>query len=132
MSGLTTLAEIDAAKRVSDTVNLHLVAQTDIKDATGKWVAFLLCDGTSDGNLYDEKDDAIRHQSDPKACCYLKITPDGISVQDAVHYLRINRHPMIDTTAPEHKINPYLYPRYSNLSGAQKRNLERHLRGNHG
>lgn len=50
----------DAAKRVSDWYNLHRVAQGI--DAVGKWLAFALQDGTSDGILYDTKLDAIRHQ----------------------------------------------------------------------
>lgn len=118
----------DAAKRMSDTVNLHLVAASDILDVVGKWVAFKLEDGTTDGSLYDRKDDAVSHQSIPKRCCYLKITPDGITEKDAGTFLKVNRHPYIDTTAPEHVINPSLYPRYSNLSAQQKAALNRQLR----
>lgn len=116
----------DAAKRCSDTVNLHItaaIAQGDIDVAMGKWIAIKLEDGSSDNTLYDTKDDAIKYQSNPKLCCYIKIPPDGMTLKHAESYLRINRHPMIDTTAPEHIINPYIFPRFSNLNYAQKQIL---------
>jgi hypothetical protein len=119
----------DAAKRLSDTVALHFLAATDKMDPVGQWCAFRLDDGTSDGALYPSKDDAMRHQkSDPKLYCYLEITPDGISPKDARHFLKINRHPMIDTTAPEHIINPSIFPRFSNLTPAQKQEAARQER----
>lgn len=100
----------DAARRISDTVKLHLVAASDIMNAVGKWCVFALRDGMSDGVLYDSKEDAVRiHKSRAKDYCYLKITPDGINQRDAWHFLKANRHPMIDTTAPEHVINPMIY-----------------------
>lgn len=116
----------DAAKRLSDAVNLHItvaISQGDIAGAYGKWVAAKLEDGSSDGALYDTKQQAVDHQSNPKICCYVKIPPDGMSVQDAWTFLKVNRLPMIDTTAPEHVINPRVYPRFSNLTAEQKRTL---------
>lgn len=115
----------DAARRLSDIVSQHMVDASDVWEIVGKWCAFHLDNGVSDGNIYLTKDDAIRHQSNPKSYCYLKLTPDGITPKDAMHFLRINRHPMIDTTSPEHVINPAIYPRFSNLSPAQKRELKR-------
>jgi hypothetical protein len=52
----------DAAKRATDAINLHLLAQgwDAIKEC---WIAFKLEDGSSDGTLYDSKQDAARHQS---------------------------------------------------------------------
>lgn len=118
----------DAAQRISDTVALHLTAADDIHDVVGQWCAFHLDDGLTDGSLYPSKDDAIRYQKgDPKNYCYLKLTPDGITVNDAWHYLKTNRHPMIDTTAPEHVINPKLYPRFSNISKPEQRRLQRDI-----
>lgn len=115
---------IDAGKRISDTVSLHLLVTSDLLNNVGRWCAFRLQDGTSDNAVYDTKEDAIRHQKgDPKQYCYLKITPDGITLKDAMSYLKINRHPMIDTTAPEHIINPNIFPRFSNLSNTQKQSL---------
>lgn len=114
----------DAAKRISDTVNLHLVATTDPMENVGKWCVFALVDGKTDGVAYDSKDDALRHTRHSKDHCYLQITPDGISQKDALHFLRINRHPMIDTTAPEHVIGPQLFPRFSNLSPRTRQQMK--------
>lgn len=50
----------DAAKRVSDTYNLHRIA--DHYGNIGYWIACSLADGTSDNTLYQSKQDAIRHQ----------------------------------------------------------------------
>lgn len=115
----------DAAQRISDTVSLHLVAATDLhEEVVGQWCAFRLDDGRSDNTVYPTKDDAIRHQKgNPKDYCYLKITPDGIRPKDAWHFLKVNRHPFIDTTAPEHVINPAIFPHMSNLSPRQRRRV---------
>jgi hypothetical protein len=120
-------ANQDAAKRISDTVALHLTAANDLVDCVGCWCAFKLEDGTSDGAIYDTKNDAIYHQlGNSKDYCYLKIPPDGITVKDAWHFLKINRHPLIDTTAPEHIINPRIFSRFSNLTPAQRQTLAQH------
>lgn len=104
-------AELDAAQRISDCVSLHLVVATDImQEAVGMWAAFKLEDGTSDNNLYPTKEIAISKQKGiAKNYCYLKITPDGISRKDAMHFLRANRNQMVDTTAPEHVVNPKIF-----------------------
>lgn len=122
---LNELQELaDAAKRIVDTVSLHFAAASDILDPAGKWCAFSLEDGTSDGHLYDSKVDAMRHQPrNPKLYCYMKLTPDGINIRDATRFLVINRNPAIDTTSPEHIINPRIYKRFSNLSSSQKQTL---------
>lgn len=117
-------ADMDAGKRFADAVNLHLqaaMASGDLMDAVGQWVAISLADGSSDGNLYPDKETAVFNQHYPKDNGYIKITPDGITPQDALKLLRLMRNPMIDNTAPEHIINPYFFPRFSNLSPAQKR-----------
>jgi hypothetical protein len=127
--------EKDSAQRIADAVSLHLTAANDIMDAVGKWCVFALADGRSpDGNtLYDSKDDALRLvKGNAKDYCYLKITPDGITPKDAYHFLKVNRHPMIDTTAPEHRINPVLMPHMSNLTARQKRAINDEMRRNAG
>lgn len=125
----------DDAKRCSDNVNLHVaaaIAQGDLMGAVGKWVAIKLDDGSSpDHNaLYDTKAQAVEHQSNPKHCCYVQIPPDGMPAKHAAAYLRANRHPFIDTTAPVEVINPHIYPRFSNLTRAQKRALKEELKRN--
>lgn len=120
--------DLDTANRCSDAVNLHLqaaIAQGDIMGAVHKWIAVKLSDGSSDGNLYDTKDDALKHVTgDPKHWCYIQIPPDGMSVKDAMHFLKISRHPMIDTTAPPPIQHSQMFPRFSNLSAAQKRKAQ--------
>lgn len=76
----------DRAQRVSDTVNNHLVGT--LGGAAGRWVAVRLSDGTSDGQLYDTKSDAVRHQLHETQCAYICITPDGMSPSSAALYLR--------------------------------------------
>jgi len=121
-----SIDDMDAATRIKDTVSLHLVAASDLMDVVGHWCAFKLRDGTGDNTLYPSKDEAISHQlGNPKDYCYLRITPDGISVKDALVYLRMNRNPLIDTTAPEHIINPVLFPRFSNLTPTQRETLRK-------
>jgi hypothetical protein len=129
-----TQANKDAAQRISDAVSLHITAASDVWDIVNKWTVFRLTDGSSpDGNtLYDSKDDAVRTmRGHAKDYCYLKITPDGIRLKDAWHFLRINRHPMIDTTAPEHIINPKLMPHMSNLTRRQRRAIAAETRRMH-
>jgi len=116
----------DAGQRIVDTVNLHLIAQSDIMENVGRWCVFSLSDGRSDGVVYDTKDDALRHHKLAKNYCYLKITPDGITLRDALSFLRISRLPWIDTTAPESLINPHYFPQFSNLTVSQRAALQRH------
>lgn len=117
---------IDAAKRISDTISLHVLVTSDLMENVGRWCAFKLQDGTSDGETYPTKDDAMRLQKgDPKLYCYIKIPPDGMPLNHAATYLRICRHPMIDNTAPEHVISPAIFQRFSNLTTEQKRDLAR-------
>lgn len=111
----------DAGKRLADGVSLALLSETDVMDVVNKWMTFKLEDGSTNHVLYDTKDEAVRDMKGrSKDHCYLKITPDGITQKDACGFLRINRHPMIDTTAPEHVIGPQIFPRFSNLTSAQK------------
>jgi hypothetical protein len=79
----------DAAKRCSDAVNLHILA--DSLGAIGKWVAIRLSDGGSDGVLYDTKSDAVRSQLHERQCAYVCVTPDGMSPRAAESYLKTVR-----------------------------------------
>lgn len=122
----------DAAQRISDAVALHFTAAGhDFYDnVVNRWAVFRLSDGRSpDGNtLYGSKDEAVHFQKGrSKDMCYLKLV-DAISPKDAWHFLRVNRHPMVDTTAPEHVINPQLMPHMSNLTRRQRRAIGEHHR----
>lgn len=125
---MPSMQDIDAGRRLSDAITLHLsaaTAQGDMFAAVGRWVAAKLEDGSTDGILYETKDEAVRGQSLPKICCYVKIPPDGMPAHDALRYIQINRNPMIDTTSPEHIINPFIFKRHSNLTPAQRKEAQR-------
>lgn len=77
----------DAAKRLSAAINLHIHAQGDA--AYFRIIAFRLDDGRSDNNLYDNRDDAIRHtRSKPGVWAYAQIHPTGSSPREAESALR--------------------------------------------
>ena len=70
--------EIDRAHRASDVVNLHVLA-----GAAGRWVALRLSDGSSDGNTYDSKAEAVRFQLHEQQCAYIRIPPEGMTPRQA-------------------------------------------------
>lgn len=76
----------DRARRASGAVTLAMLAQG--RGIVGRWMALRLSDGGSDGNVYDRKSDAIRHQLHPKQCAYVCLTPEGMSPRQAENYLR--------------------------------------------
>jgi hypothetical protein len=76
----------DAGKRISETINLHVIG-----GSVGKWAAFRIADGGSDGIPYDSRREAIEHQLHEQYCCYMQVTPDGITPMDAARFLLINR-----------------------------------------
>lgn len=77
---------IDAGQHCADAVNLALSL-----GGQGKWIAIRLSDGKSDGNLYDYKREAIKHQLHEFQCAYIKIPPGGMTKQDAIQYLGVMR-----------------------------------------
>jgi hypothetical protein len=83
----------DAAKRVSDTYNLHRTAGDALGiEAVGKWFACRLDEGTSDGVLYDSKSDCIRHQHhNEQMYMFSKIVPSTMTYCDAEVMLRVSR-----------------------------------------
>lgn len=83
----------DAARRAFDIVNAY-VTFTDFSHRIRCWVALRLADGGSDGNLYESKRDAVRHQSDEKLCAYFSYrnAPNGFtSAKDAQLYMDYHR-----------------------------------------
>ncbi len=84
------LAHSDAAKRLSDTFNLHRVAAQ--YDSINKWFAVRLHDGTSDGVLYDSKSDCIRHQGhNEQFYAFIKIIPCMMTPCEAEVLLNVHR-----------------------------------------
>lgn len=83
---------LDAGKRVSDTINSHLVLYRPWY-LQNKWMAFRLADGTTDNVLYDSKRDAVRHQSDEFKCFYVSFRNcgAGCTPREAAIWLVMNR-----------------------------------------
>jgi hypothetical protein len=79
----------DVAKRASDEIRLHLLADKD--RAIESWIAIRLSDGGSDGVLYPFKHIAVRHQLHEQQCAYIKIPIGGVSPREAEVFLRFNR-----------------------------------------
>jgi hypothetical protein len=82
----------DAARRMSDIINLTITFNGvwEIKD---KWMAFRLSDGSTDGALYDTRQDAINHQSNPQWCAYQSFRNllSGAKPLDCQIFLDVNR-----------------------------------------
>lgn len=79
----------DASKRISDAYNLHIVCGA----RRGQVMAFSLADGTSDGVLYDSREDAVSHQHHNEARRgYIRIGPGRMTVCEAASQLRWQRH----------------------------------------
>lgn len=76
----------DRARRCSEAITLALLGQG--RGVVGKWIAVRLSDGRSDGNVYDRKSDAVRHQIHETQCAYICVPPDGMTVKQADTYLR--------------------------------------------
>jgi hypothetical protein len=77
----------DDAKRLADAVNLHIHAQGN--EAAYKAMAFRLEDGSSDGTLYDTRDDALRAvDNKPGVWGVLQIPPTGTTAIEMVSALK--------------------------------------------
>lgn len=79
----------DSARRMADAINLHW--SVNHWACIGRWVAFRLSDGGSDGVLYDSKRDAVRHQFHEYQCAYVRIIRDQMSVCEAHTFLEVSR-----------------------------------------
>ena len=106
----------DAARRISDTVSLHLLADPDGNHQ--KWCAFKLSDGTSDGVVYDDPIAAADHQTFYKACAYIQIHRGGISPKAASVMLAYYR-----TVYENGKLPPTLVAYQRALEAAQRSKL---------
>jgi hypothetical protein len=83
---------IDAAKKLADTVNSYAVAYP-ASQLAHMWLAIRLADGSYDGTIYQTRRDAVRHQSDEKLCAYISLAnaPGGMTVRDAFEFLAYHR-----------------------------------------
>ena len=82
----------DAAKRASDIINSHR-AFIPWDELSHKWLAIRLSDGGFDGNLYDSKRDAVRHQLDEFLCAYVcfRNLVGGSTPKEMELFLKFNR-----------------------------------------
>lgn len=77
----------DDGKRLSDAVAVAIAA-----GGRGRWIAARLSDGGTDGNVYDTRGDAIRHQLHEEQCCYVLIPPMGqMPPHEATAFLEFHR-----------------------------------------
>lgn len=86
----------DVGKRAADWYNLHVAAlHAQRKSMADPWprryIAIRLSDGGSDGEIYDTREDAIRHQVHEQFCAYFYLVPDGITSEDALRFIMLNR-----------------------------------------
>lgn len=80
----------DAANRMRDAVNLHVVAGTfGIRERHLCWLAIRLEDGRSDGNLYESRADAVRHTTNRETgWFYVKVGADSMGEREAIIVLQ--------------------------------------------
>lgn len=83
---------LDAGKRASDAINMHILFNKwdDIKN---KWMAISLADGSTDGVIYDNKKDAVKKQIHESQCAYVcfRNLMAGSRPQEMVIFLQFNR-----------------------------------------
>lgn len=85
---------LDAANRMKDAVNLHVVVGTAFAERQIGYVAIRLSDGTShDKNtLYDTRRDAVRHtQNEEPGWFYVKVGAESMSERTAIIVLQMAR-----------------------------------------
>jgi hypothetical protein len=76
----------DAAKRMSDAMNLHAVAKSQ------GWASFALADGSTDLTPYSSWSEAVRFKNwDRDNYLYLEIPPDGMPAHEAECVLKYAR-----------------------------------------
>jgi hypothetical protein len=82
----------DAAKRMSDQINAHLTFNKP-HEIRSKWIVFKLRDGSTDGAIYDSREQAISHQLDSKWCLFLSFRSllGGSSAKDCQILLDAHR-----------------------------------------
>lgn len=79
----------DDAKRLSDAAMLHWAAVE--WDSVGKFIAFQLSDGSTDGVLYPSRIAAVKHQVNEYRCGYVHLHPAGMTQCEAEILLKAAR-----------------------------------------
>lgn len=85
---------IDAANRMRDAVNLHVVVGAALSNRNFGFVAIRLSDGSAHDNntLYDNRRDAVRHtQNEGRGWFYVKVGVESMSEREAIIVLQMAR-----------------------------------------
>lgn len=103
---------LDAANRMRDAVNLHVVAGSlGARERHLQWLAIALEDGRSDGTVYESRLDAVRHTANKsRGWFYLKLGADSMGEREAIIVLQQARQAFAKGVvfAEEHVITPHL------------------------
>lgn len=103
---------IDAANRMRDNVNLHVVAGTlGARERHLQWVAIKLEDGRSDGNVYETRLEAVNHTMNrEKGWFFVKVGAETMSEREAIIILQMSRQAFKNGVvfAEEETITPML------------------------
>lgn len=85
--------DIDAAKRISDTVN-DLCIRLTWEERRNAWLAFRLQDGKWDGAVYDSKRNAVRHQPNEFYSLYITLQESMAGMDTNAAYVVLMYHRM--------------------------------------
>lgn len=90
MTGELPTELLDAANRMRDAVNLHvLTGNLGFRERAACWVAIRLEDGRSDGNLYESRRDAVRHTTNKETgWFYVKVGAESMGEREAIIVLQ--------------------------------------------
>lgn len=84
----------EAGQRASDIINQH-IADHGWWEIRHCWIAVRLADGSTDGNLYDKRIEAVRRQVNGEfSCayvCLIGLGPAGSTPRDMAIFLMFNR-----------------------------------------
>lgn len=102
----------DAANRMRDAVNLHVIAGVlGVRERRLQWVAIKLEDGRSDGEVYESRPDAVRHTANKsRGWFYVKVGAESMNEREAIIVLQQARQAFAKGVifAEEDVITPHL------------------------
>lgn len=84
---------IDAAERMRECVNMHVMANNEIGRPSPGFIAIDLNDGRSPDNntLYDTRADATRHNRNNTALVFIQVSRSSMPLNEAIIVLQTNR-----------------------------------------
>lgn len=81
----------DDARRLADNASMVLVVTKASGEIDRRWMSVKLLDGSSDGEMYYSREDAVRHTRIPWLSIFILVPPTGISYQEAEDLLAVWR-----------------------------------------